>query len=114
MIGDLRGRHPITLGADKVYDVASFVASLRDLKVTPHVAWNVTNRKSAIDGRTTRDPGYEISQRLPKRIGEPFDWLKTVGGLRKTRHKGMARVGWSFAMAAHNLVRLPKLIGTPA
>jgi hypothetical protein len=64
--------------------------------VTPHVARNVTNRKSTIDGRTTGHPGYEISQRLPKRIGEPFDWLKTVGGLRKTRHKGMTRVDWSL------------------
>jgi transposase len=116
MVGDLHGRHPITLGADKAYDVASFVAALRDLKVTPHVAQNTTNRRSAIDGRTTRHPGYEISQRRRKRIEEPFGWLKTVGGLRKTRHQGVARVGWAFtfAMAAYNLVRLPKLIGAPA
>ena len=112
MLGDLRGRHPITLGADKAYDTAGFVAALRELKVTPHVAQNTTNRKSAIDRRTTRHPGYEISQRLRKRIEEPFGWLKTVAGLRKTRHKGVARVGWTFtfAMAAYDLVRLPKLI----
>jgi hypothetical protein len=76
MVGDLRGRHPITLGADKADDVASFIASLRDLRVTPHVAQNTTNRRSAIDGRTTRHPGYEISQRLRKRIEEPFGWLR--------------------------------------
>lgn len=123
MVGDLSGRHPITLGADKAYDTAGFVASLRDLKVTPHVAQNTTNRKSAIKpapaqagGRTTRHPGYEISQRLRKRIEEPFGWLKTVGGRRKTRDKGMARTGWAFtlAMAAYNLLRLPKLIGAAA
>jgi transposase len=116
MIGDLRGHHRITLGADKGYDAASFVAALRGLKVTPHVARNTTRRRSAIDGRTTRHPGYEISQRVRKRAEEPFGWLKTVGGLRKTRHKGVARVGWAFtfAMAAYNLVRLPKLIGAAA
>ena len=93
MVGDLHGRHPITLGADKAYDVASFIASLRDLRVRPHVAQNTTNRRSAIDGRTTRHPGYEISQRRRKPIEERFGWLKTVGDMRKTRHKGVARVG---------------------
>lgn len=87
------------------------------------MAQNTTNRKSAIKpapaqagGRTTRHPGYEISQRLRKRIEEPFGWLKTVGGRRKTRDKGMARTGWAFtlAMAAYNLLRLPKLIGAAA
>lgn len=112
MLSDLRGRHPITLGADKGYDAASFVAALRALKVRPHVAQNTTHRRSAIDGRTTRHPGYAISQRVRKRVEEPFGWLKTIGGLRKTRHKGVARVGWAFTftMAAYNLVRLPTLL----
>jgi Transposase DDE domain len=92
--------------------VAGFVADLRELKVTPHVAQNTTNRSSAIDGRTTRHAGYAISQRIRKRIEEGFGWVKTCGGLRKTRHKGTERVGWSFTLAAAacNLIRLPKLI----
>jgi hypothetical protein len=105
-------RHRITLAADKAYDVAGFVADLRELKVTPHVAQNTTNRSSAIDGRTTRHAGYAISQRIRKRIEEGFGWVKTYGGLRKTRHQGTERVGWSFTLAAAacNLIRLPKLI----
>ena len=89
-----------------------FVADLRALNVTPHVAQNTTSRRSAIDARTTRHPGYAVSQRLRKRIEEIFGWIKTVGGLRKTRHRGTARVGWMFTLtaAAYNLVRLPKLL----
>ena len=85
---------------------------LRALNVTPHVAQNTTDRRSAIDGRTTRHPGYAVSQRMRKRIEEAFGWIKTVGGLRKTRHRGTARVGWLFTLtaAACNLVRLPKLL----
>jgi transposase len=112
MLGRQTGRHRATLGADKAYDVAGFVADLRALNVTPHVAQNTTGRRSAIDGRTTRHPGYATSQRLRKRIEESFGWIKTVGGLRQTRHRGSARVGWLFTLtaAACNLVRLPKLL----
>ena len=112
MLGRQGGRQRATLGADKAYDVAGFVADLRALNVTPHVAQNTANRRSAIDGRTTRHPGYATSQRLRQRIEESFGWIKTVGGLRKTRHRGTARVGWLFTLtaAACNLVRLPKLL----
>ena len=111
MLGRLAGRHRATLGADKGYDAAAFVAAVRGLNVTPHVAQNTT-RRSAIDGRTTRHPGYAVSQRIRKRVEEAFGWIKTTGGLRKTRHRGTARVGWMFTLtaAAANLIRLPKLI----
>ena len=112
MLGRQAGRHRATLGADKGYDAAGFVAGLRALKVTPHVTQNTSGRRSAIDGRTTRHPGYAASLRVRKRIEEAFGWIKTVGGLRKTRHRGTARVGWLFTLtaAACNLVRLPKLL----
>ena len=112
MLGRQPGRHRVTLGADKAYDTAGFVAGLRDLNVTPHVAQNTSGRRSAIDARTTRHPGYAASLRVRKRIEEAFGWIKTVGGLRKTRHRGTARVGWMFTLtaAACNLVRLPKLL----
>jgi transposase len=114
MLERLDGRHRITLGADKAYDVADFVAKLRELDVTPHVAQNNTNRRSAIDGRTTRHPGYAISQRIRKRIEEGFGWMKTYGGMHKARHVGNERVAWTFTLtaAACNLVRLPKLLET--
>jgi transposase len=101
-----------SLGADKAYDTAEHVARLRGLGVTPHVAQNNTGRRSAIDARTTRHPGYAISQRLRKRIEEPFGWIKAAAGLRKTRHRGLKRVAWmvTLTVAACNLVRLPKLI----
>src|SRR5207253_2955135 len=86
-----RGFHPRTLGADKSYDTRDFVAALRDRRITPHVARNTSNRASAIDGRTTRHPGYAISQRIRKRIEEVFGWVKTVGGFRRTRYRGLAR-----------------------
>ena len=102
---------PITLGGDKGFDARDFVMELREMNVTPHVAQN-TSRRSAIDRRTTRHPGYDISQRVRKRIEEGFGWMKTIGGQRKTRFRGAERVGWSFAFAAaaYNLVRLPKLM----
>jgi transposase len=111
MLGRQAGRHRATLGADKAYDVAAFVTDLRALNVTPHIAQN-TSRRSAIDGRTTRHSGYAVSQRVRKRIEESFGWIKTTGGLRKTRHRSTARVGWLFTLtaAACNLVRLPKLL----
>lgn len=112
MMGRQPGGHRATLGADKAYDTKDFVADLRDLNVTPHVAQNTSNRRSAIDGRTTRHPGYALSQRIRKRIEEGFGWMKTCGGLRKTRHRGQPRVDWVFTLTATacNLVRLPKLL----
>jgi len=103
--------HAITLGGDKNFDTKDFVMELREINVTPHVAQN-TSRSSAIDGRTTRHPGYAVSQRIRKRIEEGFGWMKTVGGLRKTKYRGLEKVGWAFTMgaAAYNLVRLPKLM----
>jgi len=107
-----RGRR-VTLGSDKAYDAAEHVANLRAMGVTPHVAQNQSGRRSAIDGRTTRHPGYAISQRIRKRIEEPFGWIKAAAGLRKTRHRGIGRVGWMVTLtaAAANLIRLPKLLG---
>ena len=86
------------------------------LGATPHVSQNTNGRRSAIDGRTTRHPGYAISQRKRKRIEEVFGWMKAAAGFRKTRHRGTARVGWMFTLnaAAYNLVRLPKLLGAAA
>ena len=103
---------PVTLGADKAYDSADFVRELRNRAVTPHVAQNTSGRRSAIDGRTTRHPGYALSQRIRKRVEEAFGWAKTVAGLRKMRHRGLLKVDWQFtlAMAAYDLVRLPKLL----
>jgi transposase len=107
---------PLTLGADKAYDAEDFVNELRSMNVRAHVAQNTSGRRSAIDGRTTRHAGYAISQRIRKRIEEPFGWSKTVAGQRKTKFRGRDRVGWAFAfaMAAYNLVRLPKLLAAPA
>jgi hypothetical protein len=96
--------------------VAEFVAELRALNVMPHVAQNTANLRSAINGRTTRHPGYVVSERLRKRIEEVFGWTKTAAGFRKTRHRGLTRVGWMFTLTAtaYNLVRLPKLAGATA
>ena len=102
----------ITLGADKAYDAEDFVDELRSMNVTPHVAQNTSGRSSAIDGRTTRHGGYAVSQRIRKRIEEAFGWIKTIAGQEKSRFRGRDRVGWAFtfAAAAYNLVRLPKLL----
>jgi len=109
MVEEIPGEQRITLGGDKGYDRKEFVQELRDHQVTPHIARKQT---SIIDERTTRHPGYAISQQKRKRIEEIFGWLKTVGGLRKTRHRGLARVGWmfTFALAAYNLVRMRNLV----
>jgi transposase len=106
----------ITLGADKGYDAADFVEELRAINVRPHVARNTSGRRSAIDRRTTRYPGYAKSQRIRKRIEEAFGWIKTVAGLRKTKLRGLPKVDWifTFAAAAYNLVRAPKLIAAAA
>jgi transposase len=102
----------VTLAADKGFDTRDFIAEMRAINVTPHVAQNDNGRRSAIDGRTTRHPGYAVSLRIRKRIEEAFGWAKTVAGLRKARHRGLPKVDWQFtlAMAAYNLVRLPKLL----
>jgi transposase len=106
---------PITLGADKAYDAADFIEELRTLNVRPHVAQNTSGRRSAIDKRTTRHPGYAVSQRIRKRIEETFGWTKTVAGMRKTKLRGLSKVDWAFtfAAAAYNLIRLPKLLEAP-
>jgi transposase len=101
-----------TVGGDKGYDTADFVAGCRARGCVPHVAQNNTHRRSAIDARTTRHPGYAVSMIRRKCIEEPFGWIKTVGGLRKTRHRGRALVKWFFVLtaAAYNLIRIPKLL----
>ena len=106
------GRHRVTLGADKAYDTQDFVRECRERQVTPHVAQNQSGRRSAIDGRTTRHPGYAISQRIRKRVEEIFGWTKAVGGGRKLRYLGLARNQcWAeLTTAAYNLVRMVKLL----
>ena len=101
----------VTLGGDKGYDSADFILALREMAVTPHVAQNTAHRRSAIDARTTRHPGYAISQRKRKRVEEAFGWIKTVGLLRKLRHRGRTKIAWifRFAAAAYNLIRIRNL-----
>ena len=103
-----------TLGADRGYDAADFVEELRGHNVRPHVARNTSRRRSAIDGRTTRHPGYAVSQRIRKRIEEAFGWIKTVAGMGRTKLRGRAKVDWafSFAAAAYNLVVVRALAET--
>ena len=104
------------MGGDKNYDTADWVKQVRASGATPHVAQNQTHRSSAIDARTTRHPGYALSQKKRKRIEEIFGWMKTVALMRQVRHRGRARVAWMFtwAAAAYNLVRLRNLIGATA
>jgi transposase len=107
------GFHPKTLGADKAYDTAAFVETVRAEGITPHVAEHITTRRgSNLDGRTTRHPGYALSQRARKRIEEIFGWGKTIGGWRKSRYRGLQRNGlWAYLVAAaYNLIRLVKLM----
>jgi IS5 family transposase len=108
MVEEIPGAKRVTLGADKGYDAKEFVRELRDHQVTPPVAQKPT---SAIDRRTSRHSGYRLSQARRQRVEEVFGWLKTVAALRKTRHRGAARVGWIFtlAAAAYNLVRIRNL-----
>jgi IS5 family transposase len=108
-----QGRQPKTLGADKGYDSAQLVEQLRSEGVTPHIAQNISGRRgSNVDGRTTRHEGYAISQRCRKKVEEIFGWMKTVGGFRKTRYRGMRRTGlWAYLVAAaYNMVRMTKLM----
>jgi IS5 family transposase len=109
----LAGSRRITLGGDKGYDTRDFVATCRALNITPHAAQN--DRRpggSAVDARTTRYPGYAVSQRIRKRIEEAFGWMKTVGGLRKTRYRGRERVQMHAYLvgAAYNLLRIARLM----
>jgi IS5 family transposase len=112
MAEQLPGCGRVTLGADKGYDQREFIEELRHMGVTPHVAQNQGRRRSRLDQRTIRHPGYEISQRKRKRIEEVFGWMKTVGLLRQLRHRGLERVGWVFTLAAatYNLVRMRTLM----
>ena len=108
---------PTTLGGDKNYDTRGCVDAMRQAGVTPHVAQNTARRGgSAIDGRTTRHPGYAVSQRIRKRVEEIFGWMKTVGGFRKTRYRGVERTGLCgyFVGTAYNLVRMSRLLVRPA
>jgi transposase len=107
------GDYRVTLGADKAYDTKEFVKEMRGINVTAQVAQNDGRRGgSALDERTTRHAGYQISQQKRKRIEEVFGWLKTVASLRKTRHRGVQKVGWvfTFAATAYNLVRMRNLL----
>ena len=111
-VGASGGPKPVTAGGDKCYDTFDFVSECRNLGVTPHVAQNDQRRGgSAIDERTTRHPGYGLSQIKRKRIEECFGWLKTIALLRKVRHRGVCKVDWifTFACAAYNLVRMRNL-----
>jgi hypothetical protein len=110
------GARRITVGADKGFDTADFVADMRAYNVTPHVAQNTTNRLSAVDTRTTRHSGYEISQQKRKRVEEPFGWGKTIGGLARPMLRGVKKLDFKFSltMAAYNLIKLPRLIGVAA
>jgi len=118
MIEGLPGQHRVTVAADKAYDTRDFVTNLRDMHVTPHVAQYAESphRGSAIDGRTTRHPGYTISQQKRKLVEQSFGWMKTVGGLRQLRHRGGRLVTWifTFTAAAYNIVRMRRLLAVPA
>ncbi len=113
MAGEIPGMGRVTLAADKGYDTRDCIRKLRDRNITPHVAQNDTNRRSTIDRRTTRHPGYELSQKKRKLVEQVFGWTKTVGLMRKTRHRGTERVDWMFIFtaAAFNLVRMRNLEG---
>jgi transposase len=106
----------VTVGADKGFDTRNFVDEMRELGATPHVAQNTNGRRSAIDRRTTRHPGYDLSLKIRKRIEEVFGWVKSSARQRKSRFRGLPRVrfAFTFAMAAYNLIRLPKLLAAPA
>ncbi len=112
MLAELPGVRRATVGMDRGYDARAFIAAVRDHGVTPHVAQNVTRRRSAVDERTTRHAGYALSQRKRKRVEEVFGWMKTIGLMRKTRHRGLRKVGWmfTFTAAAYNLVRIRNLL----
>jgi transposase len=115
MLGDVPGTHRATVGADKAYDTAAFVAAAREINVTPHVTQNINeHRGSNIDQRTTRHAGYRISLIIRKRIEEANGWIKEVAGMDRAPFRGLPRMGWMFQFraAAYNLVRLPRLLAT--
>jgi hypothetical protein len=117
MLEQMPGTKPVTVGGDKGFGTFGFVEECRNLRVTPHVAQNLTRRGgSAIDGRTTRHSGCALSQKKRKRIEECFGWLKTIALMRKVRHRGVCKVHWIFtlACAAYNLVRMRNLTAVPA
>jgi transposase len=116
LLKQLRGRRRRTLAADKAYDTADFVAACRKAGLTPHVAQNNSGRRSAIDGRTTRHAGYDKSLKIRAWIETHFGWIKSAAGMRQVKQRGLARVDalFQFAMAASNLVRLPKLLAAGA
>jgi transposase len=111
MASQIAGVKQVTLGGDKNYDTRELVRGLREMKVTPHVAQNNTNRRSAINGRTTQHAGYAISQKKRKRIEESFGWMKTIGMLKKVKLRGLEKVSWlfTFVAAVYNLYRLQRL-----
>ena len=111
MASQISGVKQVTLGGDKNYDTQELVRDLREMKVTPHVAQNNTNRRSAINGRTTQHRGYAISQKKRKRIEESFGWMKTIGMLKKVKLRGLEKVSWlfTFVAAVYNLYRLQRL-----
>ena len=116
MIEGIPGRHRITVAADKGYDTRDFVANLRAMDATPHVAQHAVGRRSAIDARTTRHPGYVVSQQKRKLVEQGCGWMKTVGGLRKLRHRRGPLVTWifTFTAAVYNIVRLRRLLPATA
>jgi transposase len=116
MAQEIPGGKRVTLGGDKAFDTQDFVAQLRRMRITPHVAQNDKNRCSAIDGRSTRHPGYQVSQQKRKRIEQPFGWMKMVGLLKKVKLRGFQKLEWLFHLhgAAYNLWRLQKLQAQPA
>jgi transposase len=116
MIKPRAGAQRITLGGDKNFDTRDFVKELREQRVTPHLAQNNRNRSSALDARTIRHAGYAVSQKKRKRVEEIFGWMKTIGLMRKVRHRGRKLVAWMFTYtaAAYNLMRMSKLLGATA
>lgn len=117
MVTRIPGTHRVTVGADKNYDTRACVGELRGANATPHVAQNDVNRRSAIDGRTTRHPGYQVSQRIRKRIEECFGWDKVIGPLRKVKLRGIAQIDFlcTLTYTAYNLVRMRNLgLGIPS
>jgi transposase len=116
LMGDVPRKGSATVGGDRAYDQHSFVQGMRAQGVTPHVAQNNTARRSAIDGRTTRHPGYAISQALRKQVEHPFGWIKAAAGLWQVKHRGRAKVDWvvTFGMAAYNLIRMKNLLAVPS
>ena len=112
MVQQLPGHQRVTVAADKGYDTRDLVTELRAMHATPHIAQHTTKRRSAIDARTTRHPGYAVSQQKRKLVEQGFGWMKTIGGLRKLRHRGGPLIAWifTFTAAAYNIVRMRRLL----